>query len=76
MSKEKKLVRLDGMGNFETLEDAILHLKLAYSDILGNYTYEGFKGEKLIKKTNEKVKESCNEALEEILGKGYGGEDK
>ncbi len=76
MRKEQELVRKDGEANFYTLDEVIFHLKLAYSDLLGHYTYKGLKGMELIKETNSHVKEICNGVVEEILGKDYFGENQ
>lgn len=52
---------------FTSLEEATYHLKIAYSDILGYFTYQGFTGLELIKQVNSFVKKSCNEVIEDIL---------
>lgn len=54
---------------YETLEEALFHLRNAYSDILGFYAYEGNKGFNLIKKSNELVQQTCNQVVEELLSK-------
>jgi len=75
MKKVQEFMREDGEANFETLEEALFHLRAAYSDLLGLYAAESYKGIELIKKVNTLVKEECNYVVEQFLGKDYVGED-
>ena len=56
-------LRKDGESNYETLEEALYHLRIAYADLLGHYAYEGLKGMELIKKAHGKARQACDEVV-------------